>query len=190
MNITTTIRIYDVDKDYLNKLAAEDSEVRLSKETLRPYLFTKITLEYGKEALIPLSSPKTGKFRAKDIVDDIYDVDDLTRIIGHLEYHKMIPFHEEIATLIDIANYPDIKYRALLEKDYKYLDTYIGIDNIEAKARIIYKARYNESHYLYQKYLKNMATDIALLEKVLIKYLTDKVTTNLRSQTNVNAPQD
>lgn len=171
MNITTTIKIYDVDENYLNQLAQEDGEVRLSKETLRPYLFTKITLESGKEILIPLSSPKTGKFRAKDIVDDIYDVDDLTRIIGHLEYHKMIPFHEDIAKLIDISHYPDIKYRALLEKDYKYLDTYIGITNIEAKAKIIYKARYDESHYLYQRYLKNMGTDIALLEKVLIKYL-------------------
>lgn len=172
MNTITSIRIYDVDKKYLNQLATVDREVRLSKETLRPYLFTKITLESGKEILIPLSSPKVGKFRAKDIVDDIYDVDDMNRIIGHLEYHKMIPFHEKIATLIDIAHYPDVKYRALLEKDYKYLDTFIGIVKIEAKAKRIYKARYDESHYLYQRYLKNMGTDIALLEKILIEYLS------------------
>lgn len=176
MNIITTIKIYDVDKSYLSKLAAKDSEVRLSHETLRPYLFTKITIDTGKEVLIPLSSPKAKKYRAKDIIDDIYDVDDLSRIIGHLEYHKMIPFHEKVATLIDIAHYPDVKYRALLEKDYKYLDTYIGIENIEAKAKIIYRARYNESHYLYQRYLKNMGTDIALLENILDEYLVEKDT--------------
>lgn len=171
---TTTIKIYDVDKTYLTLLAKNDREVRLSKETLRPYLFTKITLETGKELLLPLSSPKAGKFRAKDIVEDIYDPDNLTRIIGHLEYHKMIPFHEEVATLIDIALYPDIKYKALLEKDHKYLNTYVGMTNIENKTKIIYKARYDKTHYLYHRYLKNMGTDIELLEKILAEFLLTK----------------
>lgn len=95
----------------------------------------------------------------------------MTKVIGYLEYHKMIPFHEKIAKVIDIAHYPDIQYRALLEKDYKYLDEHLGIVSIEKKASRIYKARYNESHYLYDRYLKNFGTDVVLLEQVLADYL-------------------
>jgi len=86
----------------------------------------------------------------------------------------MIPFHEKIAKVIDIARYPNIQYRALLEKDYKYLDGHLGIEAIEKKASRIYKARYNESHYLYVRYLKEFGTDVALLEQVLENYLNTK----------------
>lgn len=170
MNSHISIQIYDVSEDYIKLIASVDKEVRFPKDAFRPYLFAKISLALDKEYLIPLSSPKKLKFRAKDIIDTIYDIDDLTRIIGYLEYHKMIPFHEKIAKVIDIANYPDIRYKALLEKDYKYLDGVLGIVAIEKKASRIYKARYNESHYLYQKYLKDFGTDVALLEQVLEKY--------------------
>lgn len=171
MNSSVTIQIYDVSEDYIRLIASVDKEVRFPKEALRPYLFAKIRLGLDKEYLIPLSSPKKPKFRAKDIIDTIYDVDDLAKVIGYLEYHKMIPFHEKIAKVIDIAVYPNIQYRALLEKDYKYLDKHLGIEAIEKKASRIYKARYNESHYLYDRYLKDFGTDVALLEHVLAKYL-------------------
>lgn len=171
MNSSVTILIYDVSEDYIKLIASFDKEVRIPKDALRPYLFARITLDSNKEYLIPLSSPKKLKFRAKDIIDTIYDIDDMTKIIGYLEYHKMIPFHEDIAKVIDIKQYPDIKYRALLEKDYKYLDEHIGLAAIEKKASLIYKARYNKNHYLYDRYLKDFGTDVVLLEKVLVDYL-------------------
>ena len=92
MKSSVTIQIYDVSEEYIKLIASFDKEVRIPKDAYRPYLFAKIQLGIDKEYLIPMSSPKNGKPRAKDIIDTIYDTDDLTRVIGFLEYHKMIHF--------------------------------------------------------------------------------------------------
>lgn len=171
MNHKTTIKIYEVNNEYINILANIDKEVRFAKKSFRPYLFTKILLAQNKEYLIPFSSPKNLKKRSRDITDRIYDVDDPTRLIGFLEYHKMIPFHERIAKLVDIKEYPNHQYRALLEKDYKYLESFIGIESITRKASRIYKARYDLNHYLYKKYLCKIGNDYRLLENTLENYI-------------------
>lgn len=161
------IQLYDVNAEYLEALYKIDTEIRVSKEQLRPYLFTKIKIE-NKDYLIPLSSPKTNKPRAKDIVDTIYDN---KRIIGFLEYHKMIPFHDKIATPIKIADIQDINYRQLLLKDYRYIANDLGFEHVQDKASLIYNARYNPDHYLFDRYLNKMGTDVNKLEKYLDKYI-------------------
>lgn len=61
MNHKTTIKIYEVNNEYINILANIDKEVRFAKKSFRPYLFTKILLAQNKEYLIPFSSPKNLK---------------------------------------------------------------------------------------------------------------------------------
>ena len=53
----TGIQLYDVDAAYIHELYQHDKEIRMSKESLRPYLFTTIEIN-NKPYLIPLSSPK------------------------------------------------------------------------------------------------------------------------------------
>lgn len=113
------VEIFDVDQKYIEKLHKADKEVRYNKQSVRPYLFTKIEVESGKKYLVPLSSQKTNKARYKDITEAIYDPTDLTRILRYLEYHKMIPYHESIATRINFNDIDNYNYRSLLMKDYR-----------------------------------------------------------------------
>ena len=123
----TGIQLYDVDAAYIHELYQHDKEIRMSKESLRPYLFTTIEIN-NKPYLIPLSSPKSNKRRSEEITDFIYDNE---QIIGVIEYHKLIPFHEKItrkATIIYNARYnPNhYLYRRYLSKfgtDIKKLET-------------------------------------------------------------------
>ena len=50
------VELFDVDQKYIAKLHKADKEVRYYKQSVRPYLFTKIEVESGKKYLVPLSS--------------------------------------------------------------------------------------------------------------------------------------
>ena len=165
----TGIQLYDVDAAYIHELYQHDKEIRMSKESLRPYLFTTIEIN-NKPYLIPLSSPKSNKRRSEEITDFIYDNE---QIIGVIEYHKLIPFHEKIARPINIDTITDKRYRRLLLKDYIYLDRHLGFEKITRKATIIYNARYNPNHYLYRRYLSKFGTDIKKLETVMHQYVRE-----------------
>ncbi len=165
------ITLYSVCNDYINALYNADSEVRVSSDSLRPHLFTKVAID-NVELLLPLSSPKSDKKRAKAIVDEIFDGE---KVLGYIEYHKMIPFynHPDVAQRIEISDIVDEKYRDLLLKDYIYIRDKIGYESILKKTKIIYNARYNPEHYLYTRYLKKFGTDIYLLRTVLEDYLSN-----------------
>ena len=109
------MQFYHIADAYVEYLRHYDSKVAKNKQERRPYIGVVVQVgEYKYYA--PFTSPKPKHIRMKNGKD-------FRKIgggqYGAINFNNMIPVPDEALLLIDIAGTPDLKYRRLLQNQYK-----------------------------------------------------------------------
>ena len=120
------IRLYHVKDIYIDYLRIFDKKVLMNKSEKRPYvgiIYSINSINY----YLPLSSPKP-KFQNMKNSKDFHKI--AGGNYGAINFNKMIPVGIEELIEIDISNEPDIKYRNLLQNQFREL---INMKNIISK---------------------------------------------------------
>ena len=168
--------IYEVSRDYINHLRQVDSKVEKSdgKNYVNERKYLAITLNNGKEYLIPFSSPKSndyepnGKIR-KSIppIIRITSKDSFGKIQlhGKLKTSSMIPIYsiKEIKKY-DITKEKDLKYQELMYNEIKFISK--NKDIIKKLANQLYNEKLAN---LNKGYIKH-TVDFKKLEKAALEY--------------------
>lgn len=135
---------YKIEKDYLRYLNSKDSQVFFedTKEYERkPHLGIVVGIN-GMKYCIPLTSAKPrhlgwanvskhniviyevvskSEIHRNDVYKRLGTTDKYKKIIAVLEIRKMVPVNDQLCTYIDFSNESDQDYKALLEKEYRFL---------------------------------------------------------------------
>jgi len=109
------MRLYRVSDKYINHLREYEPQVLFNKNQRRPYIGVVFNIQ-GVDYYIPLSSPKPKHINMKN-AKDFHKVGKY----GVLNFNKMIPIKQTDLIEIDINNEPDIKYKMLLQNQFREL---------------------------------------------------------------------
>lgn len=150
---------YKIENDYLRYLNSKDSQVFFedTKEYERkPHLGIVVGINDMKYC-IPLTSAKPrhlgwanvskhniviyevvskSEIHRNDVCKGLGTTGKYKKIIGVLEIRKMVPINDQLCTYIDFSNESDQAYKALLEKEYRFLKPLKG--SILKKAEELY----------------------------------------------------
>lgn len=135
---------YEIERNYLRFLHSKDSQVFFEdtkKYKRKPYLGIVVGINDMKYC-IPLTSAKKrhlgwknvsrhniviyevvskSKIHKNDIYKRLGTTDRYKKILAVLEIRKMIPINNQLCTYIDFSNESNQNYKALLEKEYRFL---------------------------------------------------------------------
>lgn len=159
------ISLYEIDDDYIEYLRNFDNKVLSPKVGNRKYsrkyvgiLFQDKNVKY----FIPLSSYKP------EIYDSMFESISLKKIgdMAVLRINNMIPIIDSVIHKVNFKNETDIKYKQLLENEYRILKK--RESEIRKDSRIVYHYRLDNNNAT--KKLYNICCDFKLLEEKAIEY--------------------
>lgn len=157
------IRIYEVEKDYIDYLRIFDKlvpEEHPGKKS-RKYIGVVIEIDDCKY-FAPLSSPKSKHKKMKND-KDFLKINGGKH--GAINFNNMIPVHEDALIEYDIKNDPDIKYRNILESQARFIRK--NKDNIRKTAEKLYEilTSNKDEHVSERERLGNRCCKFKLLEQ-------------------------
>ena len=158
--------LFYVDSGYCQFLRQHDEIVEDNKNGTRPYVGVVINL--GEiEYYAPLTSPKE-KHKTMKNMKDFRKINGGK--YGAINFNNMIPVKKDYLTKIDIDNLADVKYRRLLQNQYRHLqhDEKQIRDQADKLRKLVLSA--TESLSEADKRIKARCCDFALLEKVYMNY--------------------
>ena len=161
------MKLYYIKDEYINFLKTIDDKVPDNKKETRPYVGIVLDI-CGFKYYAPLSSPKIKHINMKNTTD-FHKIN--SGKYGAINLNNMIPVIETELILIDINNISDIKYRRLLQNQYKYIKS--DSKNITNKANKLHKIIFTEDPYLtpYDLAVKSRCCDLQKLENEIHKYI-------------------
>ncbi len=107
-----TLRIYKVEDKYIRYLHAKDEKVQYNKGAKRPYVGVVLAFA-GFQYFVPMESPKPNHANIKP-GKHILKLDGGR--YGLLGFNNMIPVPQAALIHYDINTEPDVKYKALLQR--------------------------------------------------------------------------
>lgn len=106
------LKIYKIENQYIRYLSGADPKVQYNKNARRPYVGIVFSFA-GLQYFVPMESPKPNHANIKS-GKHILKLDGGK--YGMLGFNNMIPVHKDALISFDIAQEPDQKYRALLQR--------------------------------------------------------------------------
>ena len=161
------MKLYIAKDNYINKLKNLDNRVLVNSHgtTTRPYYFLELKINDTNFA-IPFSSPKQN-VRYNPFTQIFINGKDQQQ--GRLFLLNMIPFKREHFDEVDIHLIKNDNYRFLLQDQLRFLSD--KKDEIERKASIIFRARYNPNHFKYSMLQKNAIDYKNLINHLKLEHL-------------------
>ena len=176
------MKIYEIDKEYINYLHSFDNKVENSTaehyKFSRKYLGIVLTVENFKY-FAPLSSTKSYKdyFPDGKIRPSVVPLIRMTKLnkdgslslIGKIQLNNMIPIADDkLISIYDLNNEKDIKYKYMVFNQINFINKNKKL--ITKNANIIYN---NKIKNLDIGYVKN-SVDFKLLEEKSLEYIAEK----------------
>jgi len=179
---------YKVNLEYIKYLYSKDRQVfydnNSSNYNRKPYL--GLITQLGKFTYcLPLTSAKERQLQWKNVTEhnyliyefvnfseiyssDVYkrisNTDICKKLLAILEIRKMIPVNKDLCEYINFSNEKDIKYKALLEKEYNFLKPFRN--DILYKADVLYNKQINTN------IIKSCYCNFKLLENAFLSYIS------------------
>jgi len=160
------MKFYHITDEYINFLRSYDSKVSKNKNESRPYVGVVVQINDIKY-YAPFTSPKQKHLKMKNGKD-------FRKIqggqYGAINFNNMIPVPESALILIDIKNEPDLKYRRLLQNQYKSVIADLEmITNTASKLRKLVLTD-DEQLSEYDRRIKSRCCDLKLLERIYTEF--------------------
>lgn len=111
------MEFYHIKNNYINYLKQYDNKVPDNKDEKRPYVGIVLEIN-GVKYYAPLSSPKQKHKKMKN-GKDFRKINQ--GIYGAINFNNMIPVVDCALIKIDIKNLKDLKYKNLLQNQYRYI---------------------------------------------------------------------
>ncbi|MDO4492154.1 MAG: type III toxin-antitoxin system ToxN/AbiQ family toxin [Lachnospiraceae bacterium] len=161
------MRFYNIKDSYIEYLRSYDAAVALNKKETRPYVGVVLEID-GIHYYAPFTSPKQKHKKMKN-GKDFRKINNGE--YGAINFNNMIPVLDSQVILIDIENIPDLKYRRLLQNQYKSIKA--DIEGIQRTAEKLHKLVMAEDDELstYDRIVKSRCCNLRLLEKVYANYV-------------------
>ncbi|MGM9937689.1 MAG: type III toxin-antitoxin system ToxN/AbiQ family toxin [Candidatus Ornithomonoglobus sp.] len=160
------MNLYHIKDTYIDFLRIYDTRVAYNKNERRPYIGIVFTIEDIKY-YAPLSSPKPKHLQMKNGID-FHKIKSGT--YGIINFNNMIPVPDNALIAIHINKEPDLKYRRLLQNQYRYLKSeFNSVQKEAAKLRKI-SDRAADDLSNYEKSVLLRCCDFRLLESVYTQY--------------------
>ena len=161
-----SMRIYYIKDSYIDYLRQYDNKVAENKHETRPYVGVVVECD-GIKYYAPLSSPKQKHLSMKNAKD-------FRKIAGGkygaINFINMIPVVDSALILIDFKTINDVKYRRLLQNQYKAIRS--DSDQIKKTASnlrsLLVKADSELSDYELK--IKKRCCNIELLEQIFTEF--------------------
>ena len=159
------MKLYRIENDYIDYLRSFDDRVQENKY-IRPYVGVILQVN-NCDYYVPLASPKKKHTTMKNTID-------FRKIaggaLGAINFNNMIPATNSVLTIIDIDNYPDVKYRRLMQNQVKCLKR--DWNNIVKVANKLYRLVIKDDCDLSpnDRRIKDRCCDFLLLEEALRNY--------------------
>lgn len=160
------MRFYHIRDDYIHYLRSYDSKVALNKHERRPYV--GVVVQIGDITYYaPFTSPKPKHQYMKNTKD-------FRKIAGGnygaINFNNMIPVPADALMLIDINNEPDLRYRRLLQNQYRaVVRDRVGIEKTASTLRSLILTDMAQLTP-YDARVKERCCDLELLEKIYKGY--------------------
>lgn len=157
------IRIYEVQKDYIDYLKSFDELVPAEHPGKKPRKYIGIVFEIDDcKYFAPLFSPKSKHKRMKND-KDFMKINGGKH--GAINFNNMIPVHDDALIEYDIENDPDIKYQNILEAQARFIRK--NKDNIRKIAKNLHEiiTSNKEEHASEKERLGNRCCKFKLLEQ-------------------------
>ena len=161
------MRFYHIKDSYIQFLRQYDAKVAENKHETRPYVGVVVECD-GIKYYAPLSSPKPKHFAMKNSID-------FRKIAGGkygaINFINMIPVVDSSLLPFDISAIPDVKYKRLLQNQYKAIKA--DTAQIKNTANNLHELLMKKDSDLseYELKIKARCCNIQLLEAVYKKYL-------------------
>lgn len=160
------VKFYYVVNRYIEYLRKVDNLVSFNKEGSRPYIGIVLEID-GIRYYAPLTSPKPKHKKLKN-GKDFRKINH--GIYGAINFNNMIPIPDTELRSIDFMQIADIKYRRLLQNQYKFIVQ--DWNNILKTAQSLRKLVMSSEDDLtpYDKEVKKRCCNLALLEEKCKEY--------------------
>ena len=156
------MRICHIREEYVEYLRQKEPNVFINKNESRPYVGIVLTIN-DYTYYVPLSSPKVKHKKMKN-TKDFHKI--ANGSYGVINFNRMIPVPKECIIHFDFANEPNALYRALLQKQYRYISDIEDV--IIKKSNNIYNIFNKPDNELssFDLKIKKRCCDFELLEKM------------------------
>ena len=154
------LKLYRISDKYVNYLHSREPKVQHNKNARRPYIGVVFAFG-GYQYFVPMESPKPGHANIKS-GKHILKIENGK--YGLLGFNNMIPVHKDALIDVDINAEPDLKYRALLQRQVDACN--------KMKADILNHAQltYFDVIKNKNKFLIGISCDFLKLEKACKEY--------------------
>lgn len=191
---SNNLKLYWVDKDYIDYLRSYESRVAIEHGKVRPYVGIVIEIN-GLNYYAPLTSLKSRLKKGGKIPKDFsmdyvripkyengtwLDSQDDNNLLAGINLNCMIPVAPEVLNKINpyqylyVSNTDDRKYGVVLKKEIKWISQPENINVIRKKAMNLYKFvsenRDKNFSNTYYKFLYERCCDFKLLEEKMKNY--------------------
>lgn len=150
------VRLVNVDGKYIKFLYSADNKVMYNKGQKRPYIGILFEVR-GHKYYAPLTHPKE-KFKTMKNTEDFMRIKGGT--LGAINFNNMIPIQDDAATIINVSQVKDEKYKMLLIQQLEFFDD--NETEIVNRATKLYKAYKSKK---LRKSVYNRCCNFMLLEK-------------------------
>lgn len=160
------MRFYHIADTYIDFLRTYDTKVSKNKHESRPYVGVVVQIDDIKY-YAPFTSPKAKHLKMKNGKD-------FRKIqggeYGAINFNNMIPVPDEALILINIKKEPDLKYRRLLQNQYKSIVA--DLDMITKTASKLRQLVLTEDSELseYDRKVKDRCCNLKVLESVYTEF--------------------
>lgn len=164
------MRVYHIQDQYVQFLRQYDKTVEENKQNARPYIGIVLQINDIKY-YAPLTSPKSKHLKMKNGKD-------FRKIkggeYGAINFNNMIPVPDCALISIDFKLEADVKYRNLLENQYREIQNdIIGISSTATKLRELVFTD-DENLKRHDISIKQRCCNLPLLESIYLNYVVNQ----------------
>ena len=160
------MEFYHIKDEYIAFLKQYDNKVPENKNESRPYVGVVLEIN-GIRYYAPFTSPKE-KHKKMRNTHDFRKIEG--GLYGAINFNNMIPVVDDVLIYIDINSVEDIRYKSLLQNQYRAI--LADSAQIKATAKMLHTILMKDENTLstHEKKIKSRCCNLRLLEQVYCSY--------------------